>query len=105
MIERITGLITFLSNYGIPTELVLIVIFLLFLWVVKKITSVFIGVLKVLAVSVLFPFILQKVGLIATVDINTILFWINIGMLIYILYLMYRTATGFGKLIKKLFGR
>lgn len=105
MIERLTGFLTFLTGYGIPTELVLIATFLIFLWIVKKMASVFMGALKVLVLSVLFPFILRKIGLIATVDINTILFWINIGMIIYILYLMYRTATGFGKLIKKLFGQ
>lgn len=104
--ESITAFITFFTSRGIPLEAVLLILFIAFLWIIKKLFNIFFGALKVVIASALFPVLLNKVLKMAVpLTVQTFLYYVNAGLVLYIIYLLLRSSLSIGKFIAAIFGR
>jgi len=67
-------------------QILLIIVFILFLVVAKKLFNILIGSITIAVISASFPFILNKLGFGMSTDFNTVLYFMIVGVILYILY-------------------
>jgi len=103
--ESINTFIRFLTSH-IPVEVIMLTLFIAFLWVLKKVFNIFFGALKVIIASATFPLFLNKVLKIAVpLTKQSFLYYINLGLVLYILYLFIRSSVTIGNFLGSIFGR
>lgn len=74
---------------GNANTTILLVIFVLFVFSLKKVLSVLVNAMWIVAGSALFPIIANKLlGLPVAIDGNSILFFVTTGMGLYALYIL-----------------
>ena len=81
-------------------QILLIVIFIVFLVAAKKLFNILMSSITIAIISALFPFFLNKIGFPMPTDFNTILYFMILGVALYIIYHIVRGIFKIGKLFK-----
>ncbi len=81
-------------------QILLLVVFILFLVVAKKIFNILIGSLTIAAISASFPFILNRLGFSISTSFDTVLYFMIIGVILYIIYHILSGILKLGKIFK-----
>ncbi|HLD48875.1 MAG TPA: hypothetical protein VJB11_00770 [archaeon] len=86
MLETITGMF---SGIGSNMTILLLILFILFVFSIKKVFSVFLNVVWIVAAAVLVPLVLSKVlGLPIAIDTDSLIFYITLGLGAYLIFLL-----------------
>lgn len=101
---------TILSTFGAQSALVILILFIIFVFVVKRLIKVIISAVWIGIVSALFPVFLRYVlGMhtpLTALSLDTFLFWITLGLGIYSVFLLgkiiYSVLGVFGKMLSPL---
>lgn len=80
----------FAINIGFRELLIFIVIFVLFLVITRKIVRVVMSLLWIAIASSIFPFVMRFLGLDFSTDLNSILFYVALGIGLYFVYMLGR---------------
>ena len=80
----------FAINIGFRELLIFIVIFVLFLIITRKIVRVIMSLLWIAIASAAFPFTMRFLGLNFSTDLNSILFYVALGIGLYFVYMLGR---------------
>jgi hypothetical protein len=83
-------MLEFVQNIGIMNMLVIVFIFAIFLVLTKKIIKTIINMVWISVVSVIFPFILKFLGFPVLLNLETILFFLILGLGLYFIYILGR---------------
>jgi len=77
----------------VTTEFILIiVIFVLFIFALKKALGIIKSAIFVAIASALFPIAAQFLGLPISADISSIIFFVTLGLLLYVVYLIAKSV-------------
>ncbi len=85
--------------------LLLILGFILFVIVVRKLLKFIKGLLVMLFISTLFPVFLKFIGIEIKLEIKTFVFFLGLGIGLYLIYGYLKTLWSLSKWISKIFGR
>ncbi len=79
-------------------QILLILIFIVFLVISKKLFNILLSSISIAIISALFPFVLNKIGLPIETNLNTVLYFMILGVSLYILYHILRGIAKLGKI-------
>jgi len=83
-------MLEFIQNLGITNMIMVLCIFVIFLVLTKKIIKTIINMVWISAVSVIFPFMLKFLGFPVPLNLETILFFLILGLGLYFIYILGR---------------
>ena len=83
-------MLEFIQNLGIVNMIIILIIFAIFLVLTKKIIKTIINMVLISVVSVVFPFILKFLGFPVPLNLDTILFFLVLGLGLYFIYIIGR---------------
>ena len=90
-------MLEFISNIGTLNLMIILFIFIIFLILMKKVIKTVINILWISAASALFPVILGFLGFSIPLTLDTILFFLTLGLGLYFIYIL-------GKIIYTMLG-
>ena len=80
----------FAINIGLGELLIFVVIFVLFLVISRKIVKTVMNLLWISVASAVFPFAMRFLGLNFSADLNSMIFYIALGIGLYFVYMLGR---------------
>ena len=85
--------------------LLLILSFILFTIIIRKILKFIKGLLTMAFISIVFPIFLKFIGIEIKLEIKTFVFFLGLGIGLYLIYGYLKTLWTFSKWISKIFER
>ncbi len=73
-----------------PELIIVVAIFVLFLFISKKIVKTVLNIVWITAASAAFPFTMRFLGFSFSTDINSVMFFVVLGLGLYFLYMLAR---------------
>ena len=90
MLEFLTN---FFSGLGTNTTILLLILFILLVFALKKVFSVLLNIVWITAAAVLIPIVLKKIlGFPIAIDTDSLIFYIILGLGSYMIYLLGKTV-------------
>ncbi|MBI2075901.1 MAG: hypothetical protein HYT72_01475 [Candidatus Aenigmarchaeota archaeon] len=80
----------FAINISVSELLIFVIIFVLFLVITRKIVRVIMSLLWIAIASAIFPFAMRFLGLDFSTDLNSVLFYVALGIGLYFVYMLGR---------------
>ena len=80
------------SNLVTTEFILIIVIFVLFIFALKKALSIIKSAIFIAIASALFPVVAQFLGLPVSADIDSIIFFVTLGLVLYVVYLIAKSV-------------